>query len=52
MTLKDFIRFIENKHPSIISPISYVRERNHILELISMVYDQDEILVLPNKIIV
>ena len=49
MTLKDCIGFSEGEHPSNISPICNVRERNPIRELISSVYYQHESLVLTNK---
>ena len=50
MTLKDCIVFSESKHPPIIIPICYVRERNPIRELISTVYDQHKSLVPTNRI--
>ena len=49
ITLKDCIRFSESKHPSIISPINYVWERNTISELISTVYNQHKSLVSTNN---
>ena len=48
MTLKDCIGFSKSEHPYILSPISYVRERDTIRELIGTVYDQHKSLV-PTK---
>ena len=42
-------RFSKREHPSIISPIRYVRELHPIRELISTVYDQQKSLVLTEQ---
>ena len=49
MTLKDCIGFSESENPYRMSPIRYVRERRLIRKLISMVYNQQNSLVLTNK---